>query len=146
MRNQGSIIQSILDIPYTFPINVKQINTTTTTTTVEPVFCYTGKLSGIYYEYIAEAYKEYDDLVIATLRSRGIATYSNDNGAVYEVTGLTDVTMDCSGSYSAVTKNPFSVFGLNVTNNDGENFFFERMQTNKEVEYGLINNWNRTIN
>ena len=38
---------------------------------------------------------------------------------------LNDVTMDCTGQYSGVTKNPYSTFGLNVTNKDGKKFFFE---------------------
>jgi len=108
---------------------------TTTTTTVQPVKCYTGNLNGRIYYYSGTAYLDYDDLVIATLRSRGLATYSSDDGAVYEVQNLNDVTMDCSGTYSGVTKNPFSVFGLNVTNKDGENFFFETSFQNSDPRY-----------
>jgi hypothetical protein len=47
--------------------------------------CYTGSVIGRIYVYSGTAYTNYDDLVIATLRSRGLATYSSDNGAVYEV-------------------------------------------------------------
>jgi len=99
--------------------------TTTTTTTAAPVNCYTGTLLGRVYVYSGTAYTDYDDLVIATMRSRGLATYGSDNGAVYEVSGLTDVEMVCTGGYSGVTKNPFSTFGLNVTKADGTNLFFE---------------------
>jgi hypothetical protein len=108
---------------------------TTTTTTAAPVNCYTGTLVGQIYVYSGTAYTDYDDLVIATLRSRGLATYSSDNGAVYEVSGLTDVSMDCTGVYSAVTKNPFSTFGLNIKNKDGENFFFETSFQNSDTQY-----------
>ena len=108
---------------------------TTTTTTVKPTVCYTGKLIGVVYYYSGTAYTDFDDLVVATLRSRGIATYGSDDGAVYEVSGLTQVNMDCSGVYSAVTKNPFSVFGLNITNKEGENFFFETSFQNSDPRY-----------
>jgi hypothetical protein len=108
---------------------------TTTTTTAKPVKCYSGSLVGRVYVYSGTAYLDYDDLVVATLRSRGLATYSSDNGAVYEVTGLTNVTMDCTGTYSAVTKNPFATFALNVTNNDSQNFVFETSFTNSDPKY-----------
>jgi len=68
---------------------------------------------------------QYNDLVVATLRSRGIATYSTDDGPVYEVSGLTDVIMDCSGSYSAVTKDPFSTFAISGVTFDGDTFTFK---------------------
>ena len=68
---------------------------------------------------------QYHDLVVATLRSRGIATYSTDDGPVYEVSGLTDVTIDCSGSYSAVTKDPFSTFAISGVTFDGDTFSFK---------------------
>jgi len=109
--------------------------TTTTTTTEQPVFCYSGNLVGQIYIYKGTAYLDYDDLVIATLRSRGVATYNSDNGPVYEVSGLTDVSLDCANSYSGVTKNPFSTFGINVTNKDGESFFFETSFTNSDPKY-----------
>ena len=100
-----------------------------------PTLCYTGKLSGTIYVFDGVAYTDYDDLVVATLRSRGLATYSTDDGAVYEVTGLTQVSMDCTNSYSSVLKNPYSTFGLNITNKDGENFFFETSFQNSDPKY-----------
>ena len=108
---------------------------TTTTTTAKPVNCYTGKLIGRLYIYSGTAYTDYDDLVIATLRSRGLATYGTDDGAVYEVSGLTDVEMVCGNEYSGVTKNPYSTFGLNVTNKDGEKYFFETSFSNSDTKY-----------
>jgi hypothetical protein len=109
--------------------------TTTTTTTAKPVHCYTGTLMGRVYVYSGTAYADYDDLVITTMRSRGIATYGTDNGAVYEVSGLTDVEMVCTGGYSGVTKNPFLTFGLNVTKNDGTNLFFETSLSSSDSKY-----------
>ncbi len=109
--------------------------TTTSTTTIQPVFCYEGTISGQIFVYEGKAYTDYDDLVVATLRSRGIATYTQDDGAVYEVTGSTSVTMNCSNGYSSVIKNPYATFGLNVTNKDGENLFFETSLTNSDSQY-----------
>ena len=108
---------------------------TTTTTTAKPVFCYNGSVTGVLYVWEGMAFTDYDDLVIATFRSRGLATYSSDDGAVYEVSGLTDVSMNCTGAYSGVTKNPFSTFGLNVTNKDGQTYFFETSFTNSDSKY-----------
>jgi hypothetical protein len=97
--------------------------------------CFSGTVSGTAYIYTGTSYTDYDDLVVATLRSRGIATYSTDNGAVYEVQNLNDVSIDCTGTYSTVLKNPYATFGLNVTNNDGQSFFFETSFTNSNVNY-----------
>jgi hypothetical protein len=110
--------------------------TTTTTTTAKPVNCYTGTLMGRIYVYSGTAYTDYDDLVIATLRSRGIATYgTGSDGPAYEVTGLTDVVMNCTGNYSTISKNPYSTFGLNVTDYDGNTFFFETSFSESDSKY-----------
>jgi hypothetical protein len=128
-------------IPGTTTTTTTNPCTTTTTTTPTPtptpvvVNCYTGTLIGRVYVFSGTAFTDYDDLVIATLRSRGLATYSTDDGAVYEVSGLTNVSMDCTGSYSGVTKNPYATFGLNVTNKNGENFFFETSFQNSDPKY-----------
>ena len=87
------------------------------------------------YIYDGLAYTDYDDLVIATLRSRGISLYSaSESGPKYEV-NLTGLTMDCSGSYSAVTKNPFAQFGVDITTADGDNYFFETSFSNSDSQY-----------
>jgi hypothetical protein len=75
--------------------------------------------------YSGTSYTAYDDLVIATLRSRGISTYVGDTGPVYEVTGLTDVSMVCTGVYSAVNSNPFSTFKITGTTKNSTTFDFE---------------------
>ena len=100
---------------------------TTTTTTVQPIIveCYTGSLIGVIYTYTGTSYTEYDDLVIATLRSRGLATYTSSENPVYEVSNINNVTLNLSGVYSGVTKNPYLPFVINVTNDNGTNFTFE---------------------
>ena len=48
---------------------------------------------------------------------------------------MTDVSLTCTGTYSAVTKNPYSTFGVNVTDKDGDTFFFETSFSNSNVNY-----------
>ena len=117
---------------------------TTTTTTVKPTVCYSGTLTGQIYVYTGTSYTDFDNLVVATLRSRGLATYGTDDGAVYEVSGGVNaygefdgsaVQLDCTGTYSGVTKNPFSTFGINVTDKDGNPFFFETSLSNSDSKY-----------
>ena len=73
---------------------------------------YSGTVSGTVYNYTGTAFSQYNNLVAATLRSRGIANYVNDNGPVYTVSGLTSVIVDDSGTYSAITQNPFASFAI----------------------------------
>ena len=126
------------------PCNPTPTGTTTTTTLPKPTKCYTGTLMGQIYIYKGTAFTDFDDLVVATLRSRGLATYGSDDGAVYEVPGGVnaynqfdghDVQLDCTGTYSGVTKNPFSTFGVNVTDKDGNPFFFETSLSNSDSKY-----------
>jgi len=86
---------------------------------------YTGTAEVYVTTYSGTPIAEYHDLVVATLRSRGIATYSNDDGPVYEVSGLTDASIDSSGPYSAITKNPFATFAIDATAIDGDTFTFK---------------------
>jgi len=98
--------------------------------------CYSGNVSGVVYVYTGTSYTDFDDLVVGTLRSRGIATYgTGSDGPAYEVTGLTDVTMDCTGNYSTISKNPYSAFGLNITDRDGNTFFFETSFSESDSKY-----------
>jgi hypothetical protein len=98
--------------------------------------CYSGNVSGVVYVYTGTSYTDFDDLVVGTLRSRGIATYgTGSDGPAYEVTGLTDVTMNCTGNYSAISKNPYSEFGLNITDRDGNTFFFETSFSESDSKY-----------
>jgi hypothetical protein len=87
---------------------------------------YSGSAKFYITNYSGTPYTAYDDLVVATLRSRGITNYSStQHGPSYQVTGLTDVDMICTGSYSAVTKNPFAPFSISGISNDGDTFQFE---------------------
>ena len=115
---------------------VTPIPTTTTSTTQAPIIeCYSGTIIGKIYYYTGNTFTDYDDVVIATLRSRGIANYSDSNVPTYEVTGLTNVSLDMTGPYSGVTKDPYSTFLVNVTNTTGSLFSFETSFSTSDAEY-----------
>ena len=73
----------------------------------------------IYY-YTGTSYTHYDNVVVGTLRSRGVATYTNATNPTYSVTGITDVSLNMTGQYSSVLKNPYATFGVNVKDKFGE--------------------------
>lgn len=91
---------------------------------------FTGVLSGNSYSFSGTAYNDYHNMVIATLRSRGISIYENtasslNHGPVYEVTGLTDVSLVCTGQYSDISDNPFSTFLISGVTTSNSTFSFE---------------------
>ena len=98
--------------------------TTTTTTAPTVIDCYSGSVVGVLYYYTGTSFTQYDDLVVCTLRSRGLSTYSDEINPIYEVTGTTQVSWDMTGEYSGVLKNPFLPFEITATNNDGTVFNF----------------------
>lgn len=97
---------------------------------------FSGTISGNVFTFSGTAFSGYNNMVIATLRSRGISLYSNssssdNHGQIYEVNsggtvnGLSALTMDCSGQYSGVTQSPFETFLLSGVTKDNDNFSFE---------------------
>jgi len=91
--------------------------------------------------YSGSPYSDWDDLVVATLRSRGLTTYSStQHGPKYWVTGTSDVQMVCTGNYSAVTSNPFSTFVISGITYDSDTFSFETSikSTNKNYMSSLF--------
>jgi hypothetical protein len=97
--------------------------------------CYSGQVVGRIYLYTGNSFTDYDDLVIGTLRSRGISTYVDGNNPTWEVTGITDVTLDMTGAYSGVSKNPYLPFLVNATNKEGNSFSFETSFTSSDSKY-----------
>ena len=110
-------------------------STTTTTTTVPPTLCYMGTLVGKLYFYTGTSYSNYDNVVVGTLRSRGVATYTNTTNPTYSVTGTSNVTLNMSGQYSTVLTNPFATFGVNVVDRFGTAYNFETSFTQNDPEY-----------
>jgi len=87
----------------------------------------TGTISGNTYSFSGTAYSAYNNMVVATLRSRGVALFTNNSdsqnhGPIYETTGL---TMVCDGAYSGVSKNPYGTFLISGVTNDNNTFQFE---------------------
>ena len=109
--------------------------TSTTTTTTLPLNCYTGNLILKLYYYTGTSFSNYDNIVVGTLRSRGIATYSTSENPAYSVTGTSEVTLNMTGQYANVLKNPYATFGVNVVDKYGTLYFFETSFTQNDPEY-----------
>ncbi len=137
LSNLVSSDPSILD-PNDITINIEfvcdPILPTTTTTTVPPIpnLCYTGTVVGMIYYYTGSSFTQYDDLVVTTLRSRGLSSYSDEINPDYEVTNLSNVALNMTGQYIGVKKNPFLPFAIEVTNDDGKEFDFEVSLSNND--------------
>jgi hypothetical protein len=86
---------------------------------------FSGSVSGTYYTLTGTAFSNYNNIVVTTLRSRGLADYANDAGPVYQVSGTSNLNMICSGAYSGVTKNPFTTFLLSGVTIENTNFTYE---------------------
>ncbi len=101
---------------------------------------FTGTVSGNTYIYSGTAYSEYNNMVVATLRSRGISLYSNSadsdqHGPIYEVSGTSDVQLVCTEQYSGVTQSPFESFLVSGVTKDGDNFSFETSMSAASPKY-----------
>ena len=111
-----------------------QVNPTPTPTPV-PLNCYQGNLVIKVYYYTGTSYTQYDNVVVGTLRSRGVSYYTSDENPTYEVTGITDVSINMAGQYSPVLKNPYATFAVNCTNRYGQNYTFETSFQQNAPEY-----------
>jgi hypothetical protein len=86
---------------------------------------YTGSTRVKSTYYAGTAYTEYNDVVIATLRSRGVSNYTSTTNPLYQVTGTTDVVLDFNGAYSGASMSPYSPFGVSGITYDGNTFEFK---------------------
>jgi hypothetical protein len=107
----------------------------TPTPVPEIVDCYTGTIVGKIYYYTGTSYVEYDNVVVGTLRSRGIATYTTDENPVFSVNDISNVTINMTEQYEGVLKNPFLPFGVNVVDKNGTNYTFEASFSQNDPEY-----------
>ena len=107
----------------------------TPTPTATNTNCYTGTINGSIYYYTGTSYTNFDNLVVGTLRSRGIATYENSTNPVFEVTNINNVNLNMSGQYLGVLKNPYLPFVVNVTNDDGTSYSFETSFATSDSQY-----------
>jgi hypothetical protein len=85
-----------------------------------------GTISGDIFDFIGSSFSEYNNMVIATLRSRGISLYSStQHGPQYQVDNIEDLTLVCDGEFSTSSESPYEPFlvsGRTVTN---DSFSFE---------------------
>jgi hypothetical protein len=106
---------------------------------------FTGTVTGNSYTWSGTAFSDYNDLIIATFRSRGISLYDNNNhGPQYQVSGSTtpqgffvgdDLKMICSGSYSNVSQNPFATFLISGYTIENKTFSFEVSMQESSSKY-----------
>jgi len=97
---------------------------------------FSGTFEGNIYTYSATPYTQYHNLVVATLRSRGISEYSaTQHGPQYQVTGLTDVEMICTGPYAQVNSNPFATFQISGATFDSKTFAFDVSMAGGDANY-----------
>jgi len=107
-----------------------------TITTGATAGTYSGTVSVFYSNYVATANTTWDNVVVTTLRSRGITNYSSSqNGPLYQVTGTTDVSMVCTGAYSGVSTDPYATFLITGTTKDADTFSFETSMLTSDSEY-----------
>jgi hypothetical protein len=87
---------------------------------------FSGILSGNIFEFVGSAYSEYNNMVIATLRSRGVTLYStNQHGPQYQVPNVGDLTLVCDGEYSTSSQSPFEPFLVSGKTVNDNTFSFE---------------------
>jgi len=96
---------------------------------------FSGVVSGNLYTYSGVSYCDYDNMVVATLRSRGIATYTGNNtGPEYYCSAA---TFDCTSvpTYSDVNKYPFATFAVSGATIDNTVFSFETSLLANQANY-----------
>jgi hypothetical protein len=116
---------------YSFYYVVSTLNTGASNT-------FSGTISGNLYTFTGSAYEEFNNMVVGTIRSRGISLYTNNvnsenHGPVYQVgvnydtgqSALNNLQLICDGQYSGITKSPFSTFLLSGVTKDNDVFSFE---------------------
>jgi len=97
---------------------------------------YSGQISGYSYNFTGTAFSDYNDLVICTLRSRGISQYSTtEHGPNYQVSATSSVSLNTTGSYSDVATNPFSTFVISGDTIDNSQFSFEVSLQSSDSKY-----------
>jgi hypothetical protein len=118
---------------YSFFYNVSSLTSGASST-------FSGTITGKTYTYSGTAYSDYNNMVVATLRSRGISLFTNsvdsdNHGPIYEVSGLTDLQLVCTEQYSGVTQSPFESFLISGVTKDNDNFSFETSMSASSSKY-----------
>ena len=110
------------------------------TLTTDGLGNFTGSVIGESYTFTGTAYTEFNNMVVATLRSRGISLFTNssaseNHGPVYQVSGLTNLTLLSGGQYSGITQSPYAQFALSGVTKDGDTFEFETSLQSDDSKY-----------
>ena len=95
---------------------------------------FTGVTTGTSYSFSGISYTEFDNMVIATIRSRGITSYtSTDHGQIYSLTGNT-LGVDAANS-TGLKINPFSTIKLTGSTTSSTNFSFDVSMNDTNSNY-----------
>jgi hypothetical protein len=95
-----------------------------------------GAIDGNIFLFTGQAYPDYNNMVVGTIRSRGISLYnSNNHGQEYQVTGLTDLQLVCTGQYSNIDKNPYAHFLISGVTVENNTFSFETSLLASDAKY-----------
>ena len=110
---------------------------------------FTGTITGETYSFTGTAYTDYNNMVVGTLRSRGITQYVNsvdsiDHGPVYQV-GIdydndnawvpNNLQLVCTNQYSGITQTPYGTFLLSGVTKDDDTFSFETSLLASSAKY-----------
>ena len=95
---------------------------------------FSGSVNLYYSKYSGTSYTDYDDVVVATLRSRGVTTDSS-GGPVYTVTGTSDVLLVTTGAYSGISTNPKLTFQVSGVTSSGDDFTFDTSFDSSATNY-----------
>ena len=95
---------------------------------------FSGSVNLYYSKYSGTSYTDYDDVVVATLRSRGVTTDSS-GGPVYTVTGTSDVQLVTTGAYSGISTNPKLTFQVSGVTSSGDDFTFDTSFDSSATNY-----------
>jgi len=95
---------------------------------------FSGSVNLYYSKYSGTSYTDYDDVVVATLRSRGVTT-DTSGGPVYTVTGTSDVQLVTTGAYSGISTNPKLTFQVSGVTSSGDDFTFDTSFDSSATNY-----------
>jgi hypothetical protein len=101
---------------------------------------FTGTVVGNSYTFTGTAFSEFNNMIVGTIRSRGISLFDNssaseNHGPVYQVSGLTDLQLVCTGQYSGITKSPYATFLLSGVTRELNTFSFETSLLASSAKY-----------
>ena len=96
---------------------------------------FSGSVQFSAFTQVGTAFTNYNDVVVATLRSRGVSNYTTTTNPVYEVTGSTNVNLNFSGTYSGASISPYSPFGVSGVTYNGSTFEFKVSLDSTDTNY-----------